>query len=395
MTQQPSIGCRAADSLVIMDTELDNPAQVSASLKEAALAAWLQRRGPIAVGFSGGVDSAYLAVVARRTLGADGVLAIIGRSASYPAEQWSTARGVADAFDVAVLELDTDELERSAHTRPTRAIAATSASPSCGASWCLPLGSADSPPWSTARTPTTSPITGPAPRRRKSTTSQSPLAELGFAKAEIRAASRALGLPTWQQPSSPCLSSRIPYGTGVTRERLAQVERAESALRALGIEGDLRVRYHDDLARVELAPAVIASWLQTDEQRSAPRRGARRGIRACGTRPSRIPLRIAQRAARRHPRMTDSNDRGDRTGRNAAALASAIAELGIACDVEARGGLVLLLPAPESVSKLAEEGTRRAALALARQHGFTHVAIELPNERRKADPDPDAPLLRD
>jgi hypothetical protein len=93
--------------------------------------------------------------------------------------------------------------------------------------------------------------------------------------------------------------------------------------------------------------------------------------------------------------MTESNDRGDRTGRNAAALASAIAELGIACDLEARGGLVLLMPAPESVSKLAEADTRRAALALARQHGFTHVAIELPNERRKADPDPDAPLLRD
>ena len=94
--------------------------------------------------------------------------------------------------------------------------------------------------------------------------------------------------------------------------------------------------------------------------------------------------------------MTEEpNSRGDRTGRNAAALASAIAELGLSCDVEARGGLVLLHPALESVAKLAEEETRRAALSLARQHGFTHVAIELPSDRRKPDADPDATLLRD
>ena len=73
---------------------------------------------------------------------------------------------------------------------------------------------------------------------------------------------RELGLPTWQQPSSPCLSSRIPYGTAVTRERLARVELAEAALRSIGIEGDLRVRYHDDLARVELAPRILGAWLE-------------------------------------------------------------------------------------------------------------------------------------
>jgi uncharacterized protein len=89
----------------------------------------------------------------------------------------------------------------------------------------------------------------------------SPLAELGFTKLQIRLASRALGLPTWQQPSSPCLSSRLPYGTEVTRARLRQIELAEAALRHLGIEGDLRVRFHDDLARVELAPAELSAWL--------------------------------------------------------------------------------------------------------------------------------------
>src|SRR5690242_4111875 len=78
--------------------------------KEGALADWLRARGRVAIGFSGGVDSTYLAVFARRTLGAEHVLAIIGRSASYPAEQWATARSVADAFQLNVLELDTDEM---------------------------------------------------------------------------------------------------------------------------------------------------------------------------------------------------------------------------------------------------------------------------------------------
>ena len=93
--------------------------------------------------------------------------------------------------------------------------------------------------------------------------------------------------------------------------------------------------------------------------------------------------------------MTDSG-RGDRTGRNASALAAAIAELGVQCALEARGGLALLLPAAASLDKLQDPDTRRAVLALARQHGFTHVAIELPNDRRDdgATKD-DASLLRD
>ena len=89
-------------------------------------------------------------------------------------------------------------------------------------------------------------------------------------------------------------------------------------------------------------------------------------------------------------------ERGDRTGRNASALAAAIAELGLQCALEARGGLALLLPVPESVAMLQQPETRRAVLALAREHGFTHVAVELPNDRR--DPvstDGDASLLRD
>jgi hypothetical protein len=88
-------------------------------------------------------------------------------------------------------------------------------------------------------------------------------------------------------------------------------------------------------------------------------------------------------------------DRGDRATRNATALAAAIARLGVQCSLEVRGGLALLLPVTSSVEALQSPDTRRAVLALAREHGFTHVAIELPSDRRGAGRETDAPLLRD
>jgi hypothetical protein len=88
-------------------------------------------------------------------------------------------------------------------------------------------------------------------------------------------------------------------------------------------------------------------------------------------------------------------DRGDRTARNATALATAISELGIRCSLEARGGLAILLPVSSSIEVLQSAETRRAVLALARQHGFTHVAIELPSDRRGAGREANAPLPGD
>ena len=252
------------------------PHDTHAADKEAALAAWLSARGRVAVGYSGGVDSAYLAVVARRALGADRVLAIIGRSASYPAEQWAIARRVAEAFDVGVLELDTEELADPRYA----------ANPSNRCYFCktelwgklVPLArvhgfdcvidGTNADDLSDYR---------PGAQAAREHQVASPLADLGFTKDDIRARSRDLGLPTWQQPSSPCLSSRLPYGTGVTVERLALVERAERALRDVGVQGDLRVRYHDDLARVEVNQSALAHWL-------APENSARLldAVRAAG-----------------------------------------------------------------------------------------------------------------
>jgi len=85
----------------------------------------------------------------------------------------------------------------------------------------------------------------------------SPLVEAGLAKREVRELSRALGLRTWNKPQLACLSSRFPYGTEITPERLARVDRFEEELRALGF-GQLRVRFHESIARLELDPAEAA-----------------------------------------------------------------------------------------------------------------------------------------
>ena len=228
--------------------------------KEQGLIQWLRGRGSALIGFSGGVDSAYLACVAVDALGSANVLAVIGKSASYPETQWAAARQVAERFAVPVLEVDTDEL-----ADPRYAANPTNRCYFCKSelwSRLVPIATdrglacvvdgANADDLSDYR---------PGASAASEWGVLSPLAELGFTKAEIRELSRLRGLPTWRQPSAPCLSSRIPYGMAVTPARLRRVEAAEAALRSLGIEGDLRVRYHGDLARVELPAGDVGRWL--------------------------------------------------------------------------------------------------------------------------------------
>ena len=244
--------------------------------KESALLAWFRAQGSALVGFSGGVDSTYLAIVAHEALGAARALAVIGRSASYPASQWATARGVAEAFGIAVLEVDTDEMND-----PRYAANPTNRCYFCKSElWTVLAPIAAARGLAVVVDGTNADDLGdyrPGAQAAKERGVRSPLAELGFAKADIRALSRARGIPTWAQPSSPCLSSRLPYGTAVTPERLQMVERAEAALRALGITGDLRVRHFGETGKVELGRAELATW-QQEPQRSA----LERAVRAAG-----------------------------------------------------------------------------------------------------------------
>lgn len=228
--------------------------------REACLVDWLREQRSVAVGFSGGVDSSYLACVALDALGPQHVLAVIGRSATYPAVQWERARAVADRFGIPVLEVDTDELHD-----PRYAANPTNRCYFCKSElWnrVLPVASAQGMNVVLDGT-NADDLHGHRPGRRAADEQgvRSPLAELGFSKDDIRALSRMRDIPTWSQPASPCLASRLPYGTAVTPERLERVERAESALRALGIAGDLRVRDHGDVGRIELGQAELAQWL--------------------------------------------------------------------------------------------------------------------------------------
>ena len=200
------------------------------------------------LGYSGGVDSALLAVVLRQELGRDRMLAAVGRSASYPRAQWEAARTLAQQFDVPLLELDTYELEDPNYL----------ANPTNRCFFCktelwnrlVPEARArgldvvcDGTNADDLREHRPGYAAGLGARIR------SPLAEVGMTKSDVRAASRELGLPTWDAPAAPCLSGR-----------LAQVEQAEAYLRELGVTGDLRVRHHGERARIEVEPRWVP-WL--------------------------------------------------------------------------------------------------------------------------------------
>jgi pyridinium-3,5-biscarboxylic acid mononucleotide sulfurtransferase len=214
------------------------------------------------LGYSGGVDSALLAVVLREELGKDRMLAAIGRSDSYPEAQWRAAVDVATRFDIPLVEIHTHELEDANYL----------ANPTNRCFYCK------SELWSRlvplARERGLAVVCDgtnaddlhehrPGKAAGVNAGVRSPLAEAGLTKAEIRAASRELGLPTWDAPAAPCLSSRVQYGLSITPSRLRQIEAGEAFLRSLGVAGDLRVRHLGDRARIEVEP----SWIPWIEER--------------------------------------------------------------------------------------------------------------------------------
>jgi pyridinium-3,5-biscarboxylic acid mononucleotide sulfurtransferase len=220
--------------------------------------------GSVCIGYSGGVDSVFLARVAVDTLGAARVLAVTGRSPTYPLVQWRTATECAARFGIPHLELDTHELANPDYA----------ANPSNRCYFCK------SELWpkliAVARERGFDVVLDgsnlddaddhrPGARAAREHGVRSPLQDAGLTKADIRTLSRRMGLPTWDQPSAPCLASRLPYGVAVTSERLRQVEEAEAMLRALGYR-EFRVRHHVDCARVELAPAELPrAWAHASE----------------------------------------------------------------------------------------------------------------------------------
>ena len=217
--------------------------------RELRLDALIESLAPVVVAFSGGVDSAYLACVAARVLGA-GALAVTADSPSYPDHHRQMALDTAASFSLQHEFIRTGELDRPEYrandadrcyhckhelfTRLT-ALAASRA-------FRTVVDGCNADDRGDYR---------PGRRAAREFGVRSPLDEVGLTKADIRELARRAGLPVWDEPASACLSSRIPYYSEVTDEKLRTIEQAEAALRALGFRV-CRVRHHDTLARLEI-----------------------------------------------------------------------------------------------------------------------------------------------
>jgi uncharacterized protein len=245
---------------------------ISASLDD--LRDELRALGRVVVAFSGGADSAFLAWMANDTLGPDRSLAVTAVSPSLPAAERAESADLAAEWGLRWREVETDELADAAYTR----------NDADRCYWCKDALLRAAGPLAIAEDATV--VLGvnlddlgdhrPGQRAASERGAAFPLVDAGFGKSDVRAWSRRLGLRTWDKPAAACLASRLPYGTPVTLGRLAAVERAEAALRSLGLRA-LRVRHYGDTARLEVPLDRLADVV-------ALREGVVAAVRAAGYR---------------------------------------------------------------------------------------------------------------
>jgi uncharacterized protein len=219
-----------------------------------AVSASLKGVHRLGVAFSGGVDSSLLLALAARAMGTEGVVALLGVSPSLATEERSAAHDVANQIGVTLLEVATHEGDRAEYLAngPDRCFVCKDELFSRIEDEVADRYRLDAIAYGEnaddARRPDR-----PGARAAATHHVLRPLAEAGMTKRDVRTVARALGLQVADKPAAPCLASRIPHHHAVTPTKLSQIERAESALRQLGF-ADLRVRHHDEIARVELPP---------------------------------------------------------------------------------------------------------------------------------------------
>jgi uncharacterized protein len=232
--------------------EADGAADAGA--KQAALIERLRGVGRLLVAFSGGVDSSYLAWAAREAIG-ENALAVTAVSPSYPEHHRAMAEQIVRDFVIPHRFVDTREMESEAYraNAPDRCYHCKSELFTRLDGLCEELG------FDAIAYGVNTDDTGDYRPGHKAAAEHevlSPFLDVGLSKREIRDLSRIVGLPTADIPASACLSSRLPYGTEVTTERLQQVETGEARLRELGFE-QVRLRHHGELARVEVEPSEL------------------------------------------------------------------------------------------------------------------------------------------
>ena len=230
--------------------------------KFAALELELQRLGRVVVAFSGGADSAFLAVVAHSTLGAAAAHAVTAVSPSFAGDEEADCCALAAEWGLRWTPVTTNEMERAAYRLNDtdrcfhcKAELMDVVAPIATAEGAVVLLGVNLDDLGEHR---------PGQAAAQQAGAEFPLVTAGFTKADVRAASLRLGLRTWDKPAMACLASRIPYGTEVSVGLLGQLDRAEAALRRLGFR-ELRVRHYGDTARLEVPLADIASVVEQRE----------------------------------------------------------------------------------------------------------------------------------